>query len=304
MNTFISHVRISLTAMVVFIAVLCVAYPLLVWGIAQGLFPGKANGSLITRPDGTVIGSQLIGQNFSDPKWFHPRPSEAGNGYDPTSSGGSNLGPTSAKLINGTTKTPSPQPAPADAAAPVASAASVPALTAAPTTAAAATSTPASGASSPSAPTPAASASAAAASALVVDFDGIKLRVLHYCDDNGIAFDLLRDGKTVDQATFKTKDGWDEVKLIIAFNDDHPVTVQASRSIPVDAVTASASGLDPHISVSNALLQAPRVAKARGMDEGLVRTLITQNTDGPDLGILGEAGVNVLRLNLALDIHH
>jgi hypothetical protein len=138
----------------------------------------------------------------------------------------------------------------------------------------------------------------------VIDFDGIKLRVLHYCDDNGISFELLRDGKAVDQAAFKTKDGWDEVKLITAFNDEHPVTVHASHVVPMDAVTASASGLDPHISVANALLQAPRIAKARSMDEGLVRSLIAQNTEGPDLGILGEAGVNVLRLNLALESHH
>ena len=103
--------------------------------------------------------------------------------------------------------------------------------------------------------------------------------------------------------TFKTEKGdWDQVKLITAFNDDNkPLTVKPAVLIPGDAVTSSASGLDPHISVKNAMLQLPRVAKARSLSEAKVKELLAQNTDGSGLGIFGDAGVNVLKLNLALD---
>lgn len=191
MNNLISQFRISLVATVALAVILCGAYPLLVWGIAQALFPDKANGSLIIR-NGMIIGSKLIGQNFTDAKYFHPRPSSAGDvGYDATSSGGSNLGPTSKKLI-----------------------------------------------------------------------DSVRERVKAYRAENNL-----------------------------------PPT----DSVPVDAVTSSASGLDPHISVENALLQAPRVAKARGISEKVVLSKIKANTDGRDLGILGDSRVNVLMLNLSLD---
>jgi K+-transporting ATPase ATPase C chain len=137
----------------------------------------------------------------------------------------------------------------------------------------------------------------------VVDYDGIKLRIVGYCDQNGIAYELLQDGKAVDPKTFKTDKGdYDQVKLITAFNDDaKPLLIQPVTPIPADAVTSSASGLDPHISVENALLQVPRVAKARSLGEDKVRELVAQYTDGRSLGIFGEAGVNVLTLNLALD---
>jgi K+-transporting ATPase ATPase C chain len=98
------HLRVSIIATLVLAVICCGIYPLIVWGLSQALFHDKANGSLISDKDGKVIGSRLIGQAFSDAKYFHPRPSAAGNGYDPTSSGGSNLGPTSAKLLFGTTK--------------------------------------------------------------------------------------------------------------------------------------------------------------------------------------------------------
>ena len=265
----LTHLRVSLVATVVLGALLAGAYPLLVWGAAQLIFPAQANGSLISK-DGRVVGSALIGQNFSDAKYFHPRPSAAGAGYDATSSGGSNLGPTSAKLMNGTTKVPAPPAPPADGQA------------------AAATIAPAAAPAAP--PTP------------VVDFDGIALRVLRYCDDNGIPFIAAQDGKEADLAPYRTKDGWDEVKLITAFNDSaHPLAVKAGRPIPGDAVTASASGLDPHISAENALLQVARVAKARGLDEGRVRALVERATEGGNLALFGDAGVNVLRLNIALD---
>jgi potassium-transporting ATPase KdpC subunit len=191
MKDFFSHIRGAVMATVVLAVVCSGLYPLVIYGISQALFHDKANGSLIVDPDGTVRGSKLLGQNFADAKYFHPRPSSAGNGYDAANSSGSNLGPTSQKLN-----------------------------------------------------------------------DAIKDRIAAYRTENGL---------------------------------------KESEAIPADAVTASGSGLDPHISLHNAELQTPRVAKARGLNEGKVRELIQQNTDGPDLGVLGDPGVNVLELNLALD---
>ena len=191
MNNLISQIRISLVATIVLAVILCGVYPALIWEIAQALFPDKANGSLVIQ-NGKIIGSQLIAQNFTDAKYFHPRPSSAGDtGYDATSSGGSNLGPTSKKLI-----------------------------------------------------------------------DLVRERVDTYRAENNLPQTIL---------------------------------------VPADAVTSSASGLDPHISVKNALLQAKRVAKARGIAENVVLSKIQANTHGRDLGILGEPRVNVLRLNLSLD---
>lgn len=191
MNNLISQLRISLVATIALAVILSGVYPALIWGIAQTLFPDKANGSLINR-NGKIIGSKLIAQNFTDAKYFHPRPSSAGDaGYDATSSGGSNLGPTSKKLI-----------------------------------------------------------------------DLIRDRVEAYRVENNL-----------------------------------PLNVK----IPADAVSASASGLDPHISLKNALLQAPRVAKTRGIDEKALVEKIQANTEGRDIGIFGEPRVNVLTLNLSLD---
>ena len=191
MKQFFSHIRGAVVSTLVLAVVCCGLYPLIVFGISQLLFRDQANGSLITGADGNVRGSKLLGQAFSDAKYFHPRPSAAGNGYDATSSGGSNLGPTSRKLN-----------------------------------------------------------------------DAIKDRVAAYRKENGLG---------------------------------------ESDSLPADAVTASGSGLDPEISLRNAELQTPRIAKARGLSEQKVRELIQENTDGRDLGVLGEPGVNVLTLNLALD---
>jgi potassium-transporting ATPase KdpC subunit len=167
-----------------------VAYPLAVTGISQVLFPHQANGSLITR-NGQVIGSELIGQNFSKPEYFQPRPSAAGNdGYDPTASGGSNYGPTNQKLI-----------------------------------------------------------------------DRVKASVDKFHKENP---------------------------------DFH-------GPIPADLLTASGSGLDPEISPASAYAQTPRVAKARGISSDQLGQLVAQLTKSPDLGLLGEPRVNVLKLNLALD---
>lgn len=179
-------------ATVVIAVVCCGLYPLVVYGIAQVAFPHKANGSLIVATDGTVRGSELLGQNFTAAKYFHPRPSAAGNGYDAANSSGSNLGPTSQKLN-----------------------------------------------------------------------DIIKERIATYRRENRLS---------------------------------------ETNSVPADAVTASGSGLDPHISVNNAELQVARVAKARGLGAENVHELIQQNTETADFGVLGEPGVNVLKLNLALDL--
>jgi K+-transporting ATPase ATPase C chain len=185
------EIRGAIFATLVLAVVCCGLYPLVVFGISQALFHEKANGSLIVDKDGTVRGSKLLAQGFTAEKYFHPRPSAAGNGYDAANSGGSNLGPTSQKLN-----------------------------------------------------------------------DLIKDRVDGYRKENGL---------------------------------------NADESVPADAVTASGSGLDPHISLRNAELQTQRVAKARTVSEEKLRELIKQNTDARDLGLLGDPGVNVLSLNRALD---
>lgn len=191
MKTFFSEIRGAVMSTIVIGAVCCGIYPLFVYWIAAAAFPEKANGSLIVTKDGTVRGSGLIGQGFTGEKYFHPRPSAAGNGYDSLSSGGSNFGPTSQKLN-----------------------------------------------------------------------DAIKERIEAYRKENGM---------------------------------------KADEAVPADAVTASASGLDPHISPGNAELQLARVARVRGLEIERVRQLVKRNTEGPDLGVLGEARVNVLKLNMALD---
>ena len=191
MKEFFSEIRGAIVSTLILTVVCCGFYPLIVYGLSQTFFHDKANGSLIVGSDGTVRGSRLLGQGFADPKYFHPRPSAAGNGYDAAASGGSNLGPTSQKLA-----------------------------------------------------------------------DAVKDRVAAYRAENGLGPD---------------------------------------DSVPADAVTASGSGLDPHISPRNAELQIPRIAQTRGIAADKVRELVRQYTDEPDLGILGDPGVNVVRLNLALD---
>src|ERR1035437_6850576 len=191
MKNLFSEIRGAVVSTLVLAVVCCGLYPLVVWGIAQIAFHDKANGSLIVDKNGTIRGSKLLGQNFTAEKYFHPRPSAAGNGYDAANSSGSNLGPTSQKLN-----------------------------------------------------------------------DAIKGNIESYRKENGL---------------------------------------KETDSVPADAVTASGSGLDPHISLRNAEFQTARVSKARNLGEDKVRAMIQQNTDGADLGILGDAGVNVVKLNIALD---
>jgi K+-transporting ATPase ATPase C chain len=218
-------------------------YPAVITGVSQVLFRDQANGSLIVK-DGQVIGSRLIGQNFTKDEYFHPRPSSAGSGYDPTATAGSNLGPTSAKLFNGTTKMDDKT------------------------------------------------------KQEVVDFDGIKDRVVHYCVDNGLPYE-----SSVPLGSFKDDKGnLDDVKLIKAFGDDKaPLTFACRTPIPADAVTASASGIDPHISPRNAEIQTARVAKVRGVSVDQVLAVVGEYTEGRTWGVLGEPRVNVLEVNLALD---
>jgi potassium-transporting ATPase KdpC subunit len=228
--------------MVVMTVLTGLVYPAVITAIAQAIFPDQANGSLIVS-NGQVIGSRLIGQNFTRPEYFQPRPSAAGAGYDPTASAGSNLGPTSAKLFNGTTKKDEKGNE-------------------------------------------------------VADFLGIKARIVHYCVDNEIPYD-----SSVSLDTFMDAQGnLDDARLINAFSDAKtPLVFTPKTPIPADAVTASASGLDPHISPANAEAQATRVAKARGVKVDQVQSVIAQHTEKRDLGFLGEPRVNVLELNLALD---
>ena len=217
-------------------------YPAVMTGLSELIFPKQAKGSLVT-VNGNVVGSSLIGQTFTKPEYFHPRPSAAGSGYDATASSGSNLGPTSAKLLHGVT-------------------------------------------------------AADDKGKESVSFDGIEDRIVHYCVENNLPFE-----SSVPLEHFKDSQGnLDDVKLIDAFNDAKtPLVFTAKAPIPQDAVTASASGLDPHISPGNAEIQAARIAKARGVTPDQVKQLIPQFTDRADWGFLGEPRVNVLMLNIELD---
>lgn len=206
MQKILNDVRISLKALFGLGILLTVIYPVIVWGIGQLFFHDQANGSLRLK-DGKIIGSALLGQNFSSPQYFHTRPSAAGKGYDAANSSGSNLGPISGRFLQGV-------------------------------------------------------ADDVQTKDVDESFSGLKQRVENYRKVNGLSPDI---------------------------------------KIPADAVTASGSGLDPHISIRNAELQLPRVARERGLSEEVVRMLIEKNIDKRGLGILGEPGVNVLMLNLALD---
>ena len=191
MKTILIEIKNSILVTLITAVIVCGVYPLVVYGIAQAGFSHKANGSLIQSREGKLLGSELLAQNFTSDKYFHPRPSAAGTGYDAANSSGTNLGPTSQKLM-----------------------------------------------------------------------DSIKAAVAQYRKENNLPSDTL---------------------------------------VPGDAVTSSGSGLDPHISEKNASLQTARVAKARALTENKVREMISKYTDGRVFGVFGDPGVNVLKLNLALD---
>ena len=265
-GSLLGHIWASIGVTIVLGIICCAIYPAIIYGLGQLLFPVQADGSLLkkdgsfTTDDTQAVGSALIGQNFSDPKYFHPRPSAAGAGYDPTNSGGSQLGPLSDKLINGVTTPATTQP------------------TVQPET---------------------------------LSYDGIRLRTIHYANDNGIPFKLYNvaaDGSRteVPLKNYLNKDGTlNDIGLVDAFPHNGAtaglIAADFGTLIPGDAVTASGSGLDPHISPANAMLQVNRIAAARKMSPDKVKALVEKYTDNPDLGILGDPGVNVLRLNIALD---
>ncbi len=190
MRAFVRQLAPAVLGVLVFTVLCGLIYPLVVTGVAQVAFHDKANGSLV-KVDGQVVGSRLIGQQFADAKYFHPRPSAAGTGYDGLASSASNLGPTNPDFLS-----------------------------------------------------------------------SIDERVAAYREENSLP---------------------------------------SSQLVPVDAVTASGSGLDPDISVANAKLQAARVPQARGVPVADVLQAVDAHTSGRQWGIFGEPGVNVLELNLALD---
>jgi K+-transporting ATPase ATPase C chain len=184
----LAHIRPAIVSVVLFTLVLGLAYPLAMTGLVGAVLPAQAGGSLVKDASGQVIGSSLIAQGFSKPQYLHPRPSAAGNGYDPLNSGGTNLGPLDKKLI-----------------------------------------------------------------------DRVK----------------------GDAAAIVKSDG--------------------ATSIPADAVTTSASGLDPDVSPQNAQMQASRIAAARGVAAPAIQAVIDSNTKSPLLGFIGDPAVNVLAVNRALD---
>jgi K+-transporting ATPase ATPase C chain len=187
----LKHIYPAIAMTIILTILVGIIYPFVITGLAQALFREKAQGSLIEK-EGKVIGSRLIGQPFHGPGYFYSRPSAAGSGYDAAASSGTNLGPTSKKLVE---------------------------------------------------------------------------------EQVRVAAERLRS--------------------------ENP-----NLPIPVDLVTSSASGLDPHITPAGAKFQVPRIARERGMNEDEVRRLVREHTEGRQFGILGEPRVNVLELNLALDAIH
>jgi K+-transporting ATPase ATPase C chain len=184
------HLRPAVVSVISLTLLTGCIFPLVLFALGRLLYPDQAAGSLVTR-NSVVIGSELIGQDFTRPEYFHARPSAAGTGYDGASSGGTNLGPSNRKLI-----------------------------------------------------------------------EGVQQLAEEYRKGNGLPPDA---------------------------------------TIPIDAVTRSGSGLDPHISPANATLQVPRVARTRGLSEDVVRRLVSDHTQGRQLGFMGNPRVPVLDLNLALD---
>ncbi|WP_033341087.1 potassium-transporting ATPase subunit C [Catenuloplanes japonicus] len=275
----------ALRALLFFTVALGLAYPLLLVGVAQipGL-SGRAEGSLVEK-DGTVVGSALIGQHFTDadgnpvPRYFQSRPSAGGDGYDPLSTGASNLGPESVADT---------LPDPAD---PESGSQSL-------LTQVCARSLAIGALEGVSGARPYCTTDGVGAVLSVFRADGLTGAVTRAVSVNqacpATPFLGTYEGATVECAT---PDGDYSGGVITPVRGDAPDT----SPIPADAVTASGSALDPHISVAYAALQAPRVARERGLAVADVTSLIEDHTAGRALGFLGEPAVNVLELNLALD---
>jgi K+-transporting ATPase ATPase C chain len=267
----------ALRALLVFTVLLGIAYPLSM--VAVGRLPGldnRTDGSPITVA-GRTVGSRLIGQAFTDadgkpdPRYFQSRPSAAGDGYDPTATSASNLGP------NDMVDTPDRKSLLTQVCARSLAIGELEGVDGS---------------------RPYCTADGVGAVLAVFHRDGLTGPVTRVVSVNqtGTPFVATYDGVTVEPA----RNGEDYRALggvITPIRGDAP----AQAAVPADAVTASASGLDPHISPAYAALQVPRIARERGLSEDVVGQLVEDNTDGRALGFLGEPGVNVLELNLALD---
>ena len=273
----------ALRALLVFTVLLGLAYPLVIVAIGQipGL-SGRADGSLVRVGEQTV-GSRLIGQSFTDadgnpdPKYFQSRPSAAGDGYDPTSTSASNLGPES--VVDTLSDNPD------DASQSL-------------LTQVCARSVAVGELEGVDGRRPYCTADGVGAVLAVFRRDGFTGPVTRVVSVNqtGMPFVATYDGLAVEPA--KVGEDYQALGAVITpIRGDAP----ADPVVPADAVTASASGLDPHISPAYADLQIPRIARERGLSPERVRTLVEQNTDDQALGFLGRPGVNVLELNLALD---
>ncbi|MGO8940947.1 MAG: potassium-transporting ATPase subunit C [Mycobacterium sp.] len=285
-------------ALLVLTVITGLAYPLLIWLVAQ--IPGlhdKAEGSILTA-NGKPVGSRLIGQLFTDkdgnplPQYFQSRPSAAGNGYDPLSTSASNLGPES---IIDTSADPSQLAAGKSAS----DAGFKPSLLTQVCTRSAAVGQ----LEGVDGSRPFCTGGGVGAVLSVIGPRDARGNVVHPtrvvsvnepCQTTQTPFLTIYEGVRVECAKY----GEDySIGQIVPIRGAAP----ANPAVPADAVTASASGLDPHISVAYAELQITRVAKARGVSADQVRALVRANQDGRDLGFMGEARVNVLQLNLALD---
>jgi potassium-transporting ATPase KdpC subunit len=285
-------------ALLVLTVITGLAYPLLIWLVAQ--IPGlhdKAEGSILTA-NGKPVGSRLIGQLFTDkdgnplPQYFQSRPSAAGTGYDPLSSSASNLGPES---IVDTPADPSQLAAGKSAS----DAGFKPSLLTQVCTRSAAVGQ----LEGVDGSRPFCTGGGVGAVLSVIGSRDARGNVVHPtrvvsvnepCPTTQMPFLTIYEGVRVECAKY----GEDySIGQIVPIRGAAP----ANPAVPADAVTASGSGLDPHISVAYAELQITRVAKARGVSADQVRALVRANQDGRDLGFVGEARVNVLQLNLALD---